>query len=1004
MRLLSRRRPSAAFRPVLLPLEDRSVPSGVPASWSVRGAGGGGALFSPSVNPSAPNELFVSSDMGELFRSTDTGASWQQVDFRQLRGNHETRVQFTEVPGLVYAIDYTNETPHAERSTDGGRTWQPLASDPTGGEAYYLAVNPSNHRQLVVTDYSRLFVSNDGGQTWAQKHTAANSGAGIVLGGAFWDGATVYLGTNDGVLRSTDGGQSFAVMPVGGLPAGQVIRSFAGGKAGGLARFVAVTAPAGDTYAGVQGYDNGGGTAVYTLDVGAANWVSRPLPGGAWPFFAGMALTDPNTVYAAGGSSGGTPTVYKSSNGGATWAGVLQTTNNANVQTGWSGHGGDRGWWYGETAMGFAVSPADANRLLITDYGFAHGSTDGGATWQNLNVAPADRNPAGASTPVGKAYRDSGLDNTTSWGVTWANPNTLFVANSDVRGQRSTDGGQSFGFGYTGHTLNSMYRVARHAGGKLYGATGSVHDLYQSTYLTDSKIDGGTGQVLVSADNGASWQVVRDFGDVVSWVHLDQANPERLYASVVNRTAGGIYVTNNLSAGSNATWTRLTSPPRTEGHPFNILTLNDGTLVVSYSGRRDSSGAFTASSGVFVSTDGGQTWQDRSAPGMRYWTKDIVVDPHDPAQNTWYAGVWSGWGGAPNGTGGLYKTTDRGQTWTRLLGGLDRVSSITFNPADPNEAFVTTETQGLWYSNLMRAANPSFSQVASYPFAQPERVFFNPYNPSEIWVTSFGGGVMVGTTGSTPAPSPGTLQFGAAAYTVGEGSGTVTLTVSRAGGSAGAVSVSFATSNGSAAAGSDYTAATGTLTWAAGDTAPKTITVTVLNDTAVEGNETFSVTLSAPTGGAAVGTPASATVTITDNDQPPPPVGSLQFSAATASVGEAAGSATVTVTRVGGSAGAVSVSYAAANGSAVAPGDYTAVTGTLTWADGDTAPKTFTVPVVNDSLVEGNETVALSLTGPTGGASLGSPVAATLTITDDDQPPPPPPPPPPPVERGERGQ
>jgi len=114
------------------------------------------------------------------------------------------------------------------------------------------------------------------------------------------------------------------------------------------------------------------------------------------------------------------------------------------------------------------------------------------------------------------------------------------------------------------------------------------------------------------------------------------------------------------------------------------------------------------------------------------------------------------------------------------------------------------------------------------------------------------------------------------------------------------------------------------------------------------------------------------------------PPTSLQFSNAYYSVNEGGGSKTISVKRVGGSVGSVSVHYTTANGSAVAGSDYTARSGTLTWANGNTAPKTFAVPIVNDSAVEPNERVRLILSAPTGGATLGSPAQATLIIVNND--------------------
>ena len=202
------------------------------------------------------------------------------------------------------------------------------------------------------------------------------------------------------------------------------------------------------------------------------------------------------------------------------------------------------------------------------------------------------------------------------------------------------------------------------------------------------------------------------------------------------------------------------------------------------------------------------------------------------------------------------------------------------------------------------------------------------------------------------------------------------------GGGTAAVGVGFATSNGTATSGAHYTAVSQTVSFADGDTANKTVNIPILNDVLVEGNETVNVTLSSPTGGATLGSPSTAVLTITDDDVNTS--GTLQLSAATYSVGEGGGTAMITVTRTGGGTGAVGIGFATSNGTATSGADYTAVSQTVSFADGDTANKTVNIPILNDVLVEGNETVNVTLSSPTGGATLGSPSTATLTITDDD--------------------
>ncbi len=114
--------------------------------------------------------------------------------------------------------------------------------------------------------------------------------------------------------------------------------------------------------------------------------------------------------------------------------------------------------------------------------------------------------------------------------------------------------------------------------------------------------------------------------------------------------------------------------------------------------------------------------------------------------------------------------------------------------------------------------------------------------------------------------------------------------------------------------------------------------------------------------------------------------GTIQFSTSTMTVNENAGTVTITVTRTGGSDGAVSATYNTSNGTAVAPGDYITAAGTVSFADGDTTPKTFQVTIVNDTLDEPDETFNVILANPTGGAVLGAVTTEVVTILDDDAP------------------
>ena len=193
-----------------------------------------------------------------------------------------------------------------------------------------------------------------------------------------------------------------------------------------------------------------------------------------------------------------------------------------------------------------------------------------------------------------------------------------------------------------------------------------------------------------------------------------------------------------------------------------------------------------------------------------------------------------------------------------------------------------------------------------------------------------------------------------------------------------AVTVTWSTADGTgsagATAGEDYTAASGMLSFAPGETSA-TIAVQTLDDTVFDGAETFTVRLDAASGAGAAIDPAarSATGTVADDAAPP------AFTVADAVGAEAAGAVDVVVSLAPASAAAATVRYATADGTASAASDYVAAAGTLTFAPGETR-KTVRVRLDDDAVWEGDERFEVRLSNGAGGTIAGG--TAQVTVTD----------------------
>lgn len=312
------------------------------------------------------------------------------------------------------------------------------------------------------------------------------------------------------------------------------------------------------------------------------------------------------------------------------------------------------------------------------------------------------------------------------------------------------------------------------------------------------------------------------------------------------------------------------------------------------------------------------------------------------------------------------------------------------------------------YSNTLSGAgtNDNASKKVDPLFVSNVDLHIQPTSPMES------GGANVGVTDdidgdlrpATPdigadeivgTPVPGTLQFSSATYSVGEAAGTVTLTVTRTGGTSGTVTADYTLGGGTATGGAacggtvDYVNTGGTVSLINGQTS-QTFTVTICNDTAFEGNETFDATLSNPTGGATIGTPNPATVTIVDDDLPP-----LNFNVSISDARVTEGNSgtvnavfNVTLSNAPfadapSGTTIASVQYATANGTATSGSDYASTSGTINFTS--TGTVTVTVPVSGDTLKESNEFFFVNLSNPSINTTIVDGQGAGI-IVDDDRP------------------
>ena len=650
------------------------------SEFHVVGPGGGGAMFHPTIDPRDLNEVLLACDMTGAYISHDGGHSWRMFN---LRGTVRFFAFDPQRPHVIYAA-----TKALWRSTDDGETWNLVWPKPSTVNG--VQMNSDHADETILSD------SNPLGEIIALAIDPADSHT--LTAAAVKDGAAaLYQSKNEGgdwerLTALPETPQKIWIDP--NSPTGNRDIYVAGKKSVTVRRqsmWQNSLAPESVAFTDVSvGFSTPRGvrlyaasdSGVYVSNDSGATWTASPLPGnGARIRAIATSLNHPESAYASynhlqldGKSWMG---VAKTSDGGLTWTLVWKEDRTVapNLYDAWLAEQFGPEW--GENPLELGVAEQDANLAYGTDYGRTMQTTDGGATWHavySMKVKGAD-------------WVTTGLDVTTNYGYLFDpfDSHRRFIPTTDIGLFRSEDDGRSWTRSMTGVPkawTNTAYWVAFDPGvqGKMWGVMSETHDLPRPKMWRAHGVANYTGGVCVSVDGGRTWKSSNQGMPETAPTHilLDPSSPVGKRVLWVAAFGRGVY----KSSDDGVTWT-LKNNGIVQHEPFawRLTRAGDGTLYVIIARRSEDGSIGTAGDGaLYKSTDGAESWTPVNLPAGTNGPNGLAIDPHDSQRL--YLAAWTRATGTAGSGGGIFLSTDGGNTWKSVLDRDQHIYDVTIEPHD----------------------------------------------------------------------------------------------------------------------------------------------------------------------------------------------------------------------------------------------------------------------------------------------------------------------------------
>ena len=705
----------------------------------------------------------------------------QQDPANSPRRNFDQHGNRASTVGLVHR----HAAKHRQAKTVGGGAWSSLG--PPGGDVFDAAVsttNPDIALAGLAPDGSvggTLYRSSDGGNTWSE--VSALDGTSV-FDIEFAPDGTAYLGTQDSIWKSTDGGLSWAVLNLGigindqvfdvaldpsdpstlwagiedalGLQPENIIRSTDGGvtwinRTPPLAQpisgqGIAIDPGDSNTVIAVFGGAFGGGEVWVTTD-GGDTWMNRSAGLPDNPMQA--VVYDGTRLLVGGGQSFGSEFVglYESTDLGVTWTPLHDDT------------------WPVLVVYAIAVDPNNSQTILVaTDGSGVNRTTDGGATWEIST--------GGTAGLAGRSLRFA-PDSSTE----------LFLGTSSLAVFRSTDGGDIFVSSSRGISELNLYSIDANPlnaeelavafqglndGGVISstdgGATWSLQSAPPTRYSNVRFAPDGTLYAISSGPSSVAQEGLYRRETDGTWTPLgpDQGplyesdldttrfshnNPNLILLGGADFGVAGFEATIWRSTDAGQSWTKVfESATGTIERVTDLEIMEDGTDQNMVAAWNSESGDNVG--GALRSTDGGASWFDSSTGLPAFFTNPrLCASPTDPQSL-----VISAW--LSFQSGGLFRTTDAGATWASTgWTGSATVGDVACDPVDDQTLFVTQLSSGdaVLRSQDGGATFGSFANGLEGVVAPRELAFAGN---SELLLASAKGSYATALATPTPTPSP----------------------------------------------------------------------------------------------------------------------------------------------------------------------------------------------------------------------------------------------------------